>query len=61
METKRINIGQLTGNTGQIPGLPANPRTWTKTEREKAEREKAEVWELSEKEYKIIERLNKSR
>ena len=32
METRRINIGQLTGNTGQIEGLPANPRTWTQTE-----------------------------
>ena len=34
METKRINIGQLTGNTGQIEGLPANPRTWTREDLE---------------------------
>ena len=32
-----------------------------KAEREKAEREKAERWELSEREYAIIERLNKKK
>lgn len=29
METQQIALSKLVLNTGQIPGLPANPRTWT--------------------------------
>ena len=29
---ERIHISRLDPNTGQIPGLPANPREWTDTE-----------------------------
>ena len=32
MEIRKISINQLRPNTGQIDGLPANPRTWTQTE-----------------------------
>lgn len=48
METKRINIGQLTGNTGQIEGLPANPRTWTQTEIDRLAKSLKETPELFE-------------
>ena len=32
IEFRRISIGLLDFNTGQIPGLPANPREWTDLE-----------------------------
>jgi hypothetical protein len=48
MEVKRINIGQLTGNTGQIEGLPANPRTWTQTEIDRLAKSLKETPELFE-------------
>ena len=48
METRRINIGQLTGNTGQIEGLPANPRTWTQTEIDRLAKSLKETPELFE-------------
>ena len=48
METKRINIGQLTGNAGQIEGLPANPRTWTQTEIDRLAKSLQETPELFE-------------
>ena len=48
MEVKRINIGQLTGNTGQIEGLPANPRTWTQTEIDRLAKSLQETPELFE-------------
>ena len=34
MEIRKININDLELNTGQIEGLPANPRQWTKDELE---------------------------
>lgn len=48
METRRINIGQLTGNAGQIEGLPANPRTWTQTEIDRLAKSLQETPELFE-------------
>lgn len=30
IESKRLPLSKLEQNTGQIEGLPANPRTWTK-------------------------------
>lgn len=48
MEVKRINIGQLTGNAGQIEGLPANPRTWTQTEIDRLAKSLKETPELFE-------------
>lgn len=48
MEVKRINIGQLTGNAGQIEGLPANPRTWTQTEIDRLAKSLQETPELFE-------------
>lgn len=48
MEVRRINIGQLTGNTGQIEGLPANPRTWTQTEIDRLAKSLQETPELFE-------------
>ena len=53
VEFYKIPLGILDFNTGQIPGLPANPREW-------AEREWAERWELSERELAIIQRLNRA-
>lgn len=32
METQRIPMKDLRPNTGQVPGLPGNPRRWTKKE-----------------------------
>ena len=48
MEVKRINIGLLTANTGQIEGLPANPRTWTQTEIDRLAKSLQETPELFE-------------
>lgn len=48
MEIQRINIGLLTGNTGQIEGLPANPRTWTQTEIDRLAKSLKETPELFE-------------
>lgn len=48
MEVRRINIGQLTGNAGQIEGLPANPRTWTQTEIDRLAKSLQETPELFE-------------
>lgn len=42
MEERRIDIGYVQSNTGQIEGLPANPRTWTS---EDLERLKASISE----------------
>ena len=35
MDTIRIALKDLVQYTGQIPGLPANPRQWTKKEIDK--------------------------
>ena len=48
METQRISIKKLHPNTGQIPGLPSNPRSWTKEEVQKIARSLRETPELFE-------------
>ena len=48
MKTIRLAIKDLEQNTGQIPGLPANPRQWTKTEVEKIAKSLRETPELFE-------------
>ena len=48
MKTVRLAIKDLEQNTGQIPGLPANPRSWTKTEVEKIAKSLRETPELFE-------------
>lgn len=48
MDTQRIKIKDLHPNTGQIPGLPANPRSWTKAEVQKIARSLRETPELFE-------------
>ena len=32
MKQAKLSLNKLEQNTGQIPGLPANPREWTQTE-----------------------------
>lgn len=48
METIRIALKDLEQNTGQIPGLPANPRQWKKTEVDKIAKSLRETPELFE-------------
>ena len=48
MESKRIAIGKLTPNKGQIEGLPANPRQWTQTDIDRIARSLRETPELFE-------------
>ena len=48
METRRIDIKQLRPNTGQIEGLPSNPRTWTQTEIDRLAKSLKETPELFE-------------
>lgn len=48
MDTQRINIKKLHPNTGQIAGLPANPRSWTKAEVQKIAKSLKETPELFE-------------
>ena len=48
MKTVRLAIKDLEQNTGQIPGLPVNPRQWTKTEVEKIAKSLRETPELFE-------------
>ena len=48
MKTVRLAIKDLEQNTGQITGLPANPRSWTKTEVEKIAKSLRETPELFE-------------
>ena len=48
MKTVRLAIKDLEQNTGQIPGLPANPRQWTRTEVEKIAKSLRETPELFE-------------
>ena len=48
METRRISIGELTPNTGQIEGLPSNPRQWTQTEIDRLAKSLKETPELFE-------------
>lgn len=48
METKRIDISQIEMNTGQIEGLPANPRQWTRDDIDKIAKSLKETPELFE-------------
>ena len=45
---ERIHISRLDPNTGQIPGLPANPREWTDTELKRLAKSMKETPELAE-------------
>ena len=46
METQLININQIDQNKGQIAGLPANPRQWTRDDVERLARSIEETPEL---------------
>lgn len=48
MNTIRIALKDLEQNTGQIPGLPANPRQWKKAEIDKIAKSLQETPELFE-------------
>jgi DNA modification methylase len=48
IEYRRIPLDQLDANTGQIPGLPANPRTWTDAEVRKLAKSMKDTPELLE-------------
>ena len=48
MQTVRIKLAELAPNTGQIPGLPTNPRQWTRTEIDRLARSLRETPELFE-------------
>ena len=46
MQTQRIKLADLAPNNGQIPGLPSNPRQWTRTEVDKIAKSLKETPEL---------------
>lgn len=46
METRRISIAKLKANTGQIVGVPTNPRQWSKEDVEKLAKSIEETPEL---------------
>ena len=48
MQTQRIRLADLAPNKGQIPGLPSNPRQWTRTEVDKIAKSLKETPELFE-------------
>lgn len=48
MQIQKIKLAQLAPNTGQIPGLPSNPRQWTKSDVDKIAKSLAETPELFE-------------
>ena len=48
MEIQKISINILRPNTGQVEGLPANPRTWTQTEIDRIAKSLKETPELFE-------------
>lgn len=48
MENRKINISDISENKGQIPGLPANPRQWSKADMENLEKSIKETPELLE-------------
>ena len=48
METIRIKLKDIAPNKGQIPGLPANPRQWSRTEIDKIAKSLKETPELFE-------------
>lgn len=48
MQTTRIKLADLVPNTGQVPGLPSNPRQWTKGDIDKIAASLRETPELFE-------------
>ena len=48
MQTQRIKLADLAPNKGQIPGLPSNPRQWTRAEIDKIAKSLKETPELFE-------------
>lgn len=58
MEIKKINISEVEVNNGQINGLPANPRQWTKEVFSKLRKSLKETPELFEARGVIVYPLN---
>lgn len=58
MDIIKINIESLELNTGQIEGLPANPRTWTQTEIDRLAASLLETPELFEARPIIVYQLD---
>ena len=54
METRKIKISQLHINKGQIPGLPSNPRQWSKDDMNRLKKSIAETPELMEARGAIV-------
>ena len=54
MEIRQIEIRNLEPNTGQIPGLPSNPRQWTKDEMDNLKKSIGETPELLEARGAIV-------
>ena len=54
METRKIKISQLHINKGQIPGLPSNPRQWSKDDMDRLKKSIAETPELMEARGAIV-------
>lgn len=48
MQTQRIKLADLSPNKGQIPGLPSNPRQWTRAEIDRIAKSLKETPELFE-------------
>ncbi len=48
MEIVKLKLSELEPNAGQIPGLPTNPRQWTKSDVDKLARSLKETPELFE-------------
>jgi hypothetical protein len=48
MQIQKIKLAQLVPNTGQVPGLPSNPRQWTKSDVDRIAKSLAETPELFE-------------
>lgn len=48
METKRLPLAKVKQNTGQIEGLPSNPREWTQTDIDRIAKSLKETPELFE-------------
>ena len=46
MQTQMLKLADLSPNKGQIPGLPSNPRQWTRTEVDKIAKSLKETPEL---------------
>ena len=59
MEIVRIKLSALEPNTGQIPGLPMNPRQWTATDVDTIARSLTETPELFEARPLLVYPLDK--